>query len=171
MKDQVFYRTEWIITRYATEEDFHLGHASDIVDESGHILPAVSVVEGNLMLAEGIAEAWDLILGAGGTAFNNANSYIGVGDSTTAEAAGQTDLQASTNKLYKGMDATYPQRATGTATWRATFGGSEANFPWQEFTVSNSSSGTGKNLNRKVSNQGTKASGQTWTIDLAVTLS
>jgi hypothetical protein len=51
------------------------------------------------------------------------------------------------------------------------FGSADANYAWQEFTVANASSGTGKNLNRKVSNQGTKASGQTWTLDLAITLS
>ena len=37
-------------------------------------------------------------IGAGPTFFNNANSYIGVGDSTTAFASSQTDLQAATNK-------------------------------------------------------------------------
>ena len=51
------------------------------------------------------------------------------------------------------------------------FGSGDANYSWQEFSVANASSGTGTNLNRKVSNQGTKASGQTWTLDLAITLS
>jgi hypothetical protein len=39
----------------------------------------------------GGAALLDLLMGAGGTAFNNANSYIGVGDSSTANAVSQTD--------------------------------------------------------------------------------
>lgn len=37
----------------------------------------------------------NLLIGAGGTAFNNANSWIGVGDSSAATTAGMTDLQAT----------------------------------------------------------------------------
>lgn len=107
---------------------------------------------------------------AASTPFNNANSYIGVGDSTTAYAAGQTDLQASTNKLRKAMDATYPQLATNVITFRSTFGTSDANFAWQEWGVFNAASG-GTMLNRKVESLGTKTSAQTWqfTVTLTVT--
>lgn len=172
MNDYVSYKTVWTIKRYADEQAFLDGNAQDVVDAEGNILPAVSVVEGNLLLNEGIGEAWDLIIAAGTpVAFSNANSYIGVGDSTTAESAAHVDLQAATNKLYKAMESGYPQRSAQTVTWRSVFGSADANYAWQEFTVSNTSSGTGKNLNRKVSNQGTKAVGQTWTVDLAITLS
>lgn len=172
MNDRMFYRTLWTIRRYANDEAFEQDNPTDLVDCKGRILPAISEIEGNLLLNEGIAEIWDLVIGAGSpVAFNNANSYIGVGDSTTAESAAHTDLQAATNKLYKAMEATYPSRASQTVTWRSVFGSSDANYAWQEFTVSNTSSGTGKNMNRKVSNQGTKAAGQTWTVDLAITLS
>ena len=58
---------------------------------------------------------------ATGTFFNNANSLIGVGDSMTAFAASQTDLQAASNKLRKAMDATYPQVAANVLTFRSTF--------------------------------------------------
>lgn len=87
------------------------------------------------------------------------------------EVATQTDLQASSNKLYKAMSATYPQRSGQTTTWRSAFGSSDANFDWMEFSVANGSSGTAKNANRKVSAQGSKVSGQTWTLDLTITLS
>jgi hypothetical protein len=51
---------------------------------------------GNLLLNAGINVAWGLVCGAGGTAFNNANAFIGTGDSSTAEAATQTGIQAAT---------------------------------------------------------------------------
>lgn len=109
-------------------------------------------------------------IGAAVTAFNNANSYIGVGDSSTAFAAGQTDLSAASNKLRKAMDATYPQGATNVLTFRSTFGTSEANFAWNEWGIFNASSG-GTMLSRKVESLGTKTSAQTWqfTVTLTVT--
>ena len=96
---------------------------------------------------------------ATGTFFNNANSYIGVGDSTTAFVATQTDLVAATNKLRKAMDATYPQVSTNVLTFRSTFATSDANFAWQEWGVFNASS-AGVMLNRKVESLGTKTSAQ-----------
>lgn len=104
-----------------------------------------------------------------GTAFNNANSYIGVGDSTTAFAATQTDLQAATNKLRKAMDATYPQVAANVLTFRSTFATTDANWAWQEWGVFNASS-AGTMLNRKVESLGTKTSAQTWQITVTITL-
>jgi hypothetical protein len=108
------------------------------------------------------------VIGAGGTAFNNANSYIGVGDSTTAYSAGQTDLVAATNKLRKAMDATYPSGGSNVITFRSTFGTSDANFAWQEWGVFNASS-SGTMLNRKVESLGTKTSAQTWQFTVTLT--
>lgn len=102
------------------------------------------------------------------TPFNNANAQLGVGDSSTAFAASQTDLQAATNKLRKAMDATYPQRAANVITVQSTFGSSEANFVWNEFGTFNASSGPTM-LQRKVSALGTKASGQTWQFQVVLT--
>jgi hypothetical protein len=125
----------------------------------------------NLLLNEGINSIWTLVAGGAETAFNNANARLGVGDSTTAAAATQTDLQAATNKLYKAMDASYPTFGTSQKiTFRSTFSGSEANFGWQEFSADNGGTAL-KNLNRLVSNQGTKTSGQTWQLTLEITLS
>jgi hypothetical protein len=69
------------------------------------------------------------------TFFENSNAHICVGDSTTAFAADQTDLQASSNKLRKAMDSTYPQRTNNMLTFRATFGTGDANFARQEWGV------------------------------------
>lgn len=104
------------------------------------------------------------------TLFNNANAYLGVGDSTTAFSAAQTDLQAATNKLRKAMEATYPTIATNVITFRSLFGTSDANWAWQEWAVFNASS-AGTMLSRKVESLGTKANTQSWqlTVDLTVT--
>jgi hypothetical protein len=103
------------------------------------------------------------------TYFDNTHAYLGVGDSTTAFAGSQTDLQAATNKFRRIMDATYPQRSANVITYRVTFGGTEANFAWQEFGLFNASSG-GTMFNRKVSAQGTKTSGQLWELTLVNTI-
>lgn len=138
-------------------------------------------IAGNLLLNEGIQRLEDLLIAAGGTSYNNANAYIGVGDTNTAEAASQTELQATqnaANRFYKGMNATYPSRSSQTVSWQSDFTSSEANFAWQEWTISagaTTASGSGflvgtTNLNRKVSSLGTKTTG-TWTLTGQVTIS
>ena len=107
-------------------------------------------------------------IGEAVTAFNNANAYIGVGDSSAAFAAGQTDLQAVTNKLRKAQDATYPQRSGNVVTLRSTFGTADANWAWAEWGVFNAATG-GTMMNRKVDANGTKASGQTWQFTVTAT--
>lgn len=141
--------------------------------------------EGNLLVIGGASCLWQSLLGNGtGTAgqaltyFNNANAAIGVGDSTTAAANTQTDLQAATNKLRKAMDATYPLHTDSsgsagslTTTFRSTFGTTDANWAWQEWIIANSAtSGTGRALNRKVESLGTKTSASSWTFTVTVSL-
>lgn len=107
-------------------------------------------------------------IGASPTFFNNANAYIGVGDSTTAFAAAQTDLQASTNKLRKAMNSTYPSGGSNVITLNSTFQNADANWAWQEWGVFNASSG-GTMLTRKVESLGTKTSAQVWVFTVTVT--
>lgn len=133
-------------------------------------------IDGNLLLNEGIQRLLDLLIGAGGVAYNAANSYIGVGASTTAEAATQTDLQ--TTPFYKAMNATFPSRSSQTVSWASDFTSAEANIAWQEWSISagaTTASGAGftvgtTNLNRKVQSLGTKSTG-TWTLTAQVTIS
>lgn len=103
------------------------------------------------------------------TFFDNSNSYIGVGDSNTAFAASQTDLQAASNKTRKAMDATYPTRSTNVLTFRSTFGTSDANYAWEEWGVFNASS-AGTMLSRKVESLGTKTSAQSWQMTGTLTV-
>jgi len=140
----------------------------DKYDEDGRLYETIER-DGNLLMTAGATALWTLLIGGGGTTWANANAHIGVGDSSTAAAAGQTDLQASTNKLRKAMEATYPQVSTNTCVFRASFGSSEANFAWAEWAVFNASS-AGTMLNRKVESLGTKASGSTWVLTVTLSL-
>jgi hypothetical protein len=123
--------------------------------------------EGNCLLNTGIDEMWDLICGDSANHFNNAGAQIGVGDSNTAAAATQTDLQAATNKTYKSMDSGYPVSTAQKATFKASFGAGEANYAWNEWVVKQSASS--KCLNRRVESLGAK-SGGTWTLQVDITL-
>jgi len=141
---------------------------------------SVEEVEDNLLMYGGASCLWEALIGATRTGnqlpFDNTNAYLGVGDSTTAEAATQTDLQASTNKLRKAMDATYPQHTDATTSgaasiiYKSTFGTSDANFAWQEWGLFNASS-TGRMLNRKVASLGTKTSAASWAFTVTLSLS
>ena len=64
-------------------------------------------------------ELANLIVGAG-TPFNAANAHLGVGDSSTAFNASQTDLVAATNKFREIVNGA-PGVATNVITFVATF--------------------------------------------------
>ncbi len=131
---------------------------------------------GNCLLDEGINELWALVAGTGATKFDNANACIGVGDDATAADHEDTGLKAAANagthKLYVAMDGSYPTYGSSQkVTYRSTFASAQANFHWQEITVANGNSDAAKNLNRKVQDMGTKASGTSWVATLENTLS
>ena len=122
------------------ERRFHAENAPAEVQEA----------EGNLLMYGGVSCLWECLIGNGtGTAaqtltyFNNANAALGVGDSTTAAAATQTNLQAGTNGYRQGMDSTYPTHTdattsgSATITFKVTVGTGNANFHWQEWGVFN----------------------------------
>lgn len=133
----------------------------------------VVIREDNGLCNAGITALLNLLAGTGTyNAFNGANSYIRVGSGNTAFAASQTDLQG-VSKTAQAVDGGYPSISGQTITWRATFGPSSANHAWEEVGVSNGASIAGNVvlLNRKVTSFGTKASGSTWTMTLAITIS
>jgi hypothetical protein len=148
------------ITRFRSDLDVRLGRPYDV----GKPFP-------NIFVNGGLALMWSLATGQGGTSYSNANANLGVGDSNAAPAVGQTDLQAATNKLRKAMNATYPLApVNGLEQWQSDFTGAEANYSWQEFAIFNAAA-AGTMLNRSISNQGTKTSGQTWRLTYSFTLS
>lgn len=123
----------------------------------------------NLFLTVGINELWKLFSGQSANVFNNANTQIGIGDSSTAAAAGQTDLQAATNKTYVGMNGGYPTvPASGQVQYQATFGSGSANYVWNEFVLKHATSAIC--LDRGTGTFGTKASGTSWTATLTLTI-
>ena len=142
----------------------------DREDEFHRLFQPYEVIEreGNVLLNTGIDEIWDLVTGASSDYFNNTNAQIGVGDSSTAASASQTDLQAATNKTYKSMESGYPMSTTQKVTFKSSFGSTEANYSWNEWVVKQSSSAVC--LNRKAESLGTKSAG-TWTLEVDITLS
>lgn len=158
MKESIPIQRSWVVTKYASQEDFENGVHFDIVH-----------IDGNTLLSEGITEVFKLISGLTATHFGTANAFIGVGDSSAESSPTQTGLQASTNKFYKAVDSGFPVITGNDITWRATFVSDEANFAWNEFTIANGNSDSAMNLNRKVSSQGSKTSGQIWSVNLTIT--
>lgn len=109
------------------------------------------------------------LIGGSFTPFNNANAFIGIGDSTTAFSAAQTDLQAAANKYRQGMDAGFPTIASNVITFQTTVPNANADFNWQEIGIFNASSG-GTMFNRFLSAIGTKPNTQSWQLSVSVTV-
>jgi hypothetical protein len=100
----------------------------------------------NLLTNAGAAILEDLLIGAGGTVFSNANAYIGIGNGSTATSAAHTDLQGA-SKTRKAMEATFPSRASQTLTFKSTFATGDANYSWEEIAAFNAAA-AGTMLNR-----------------------
>lgn len=123
----------------------------------------------NIFLTTGINEIWKLVTGQSANTFTNAQAQIGIGDSATAAAAGQTDLQAATNKTYKAMAASYPTvPSAGAVQFQSVFASADANYTWNEFVVRQGTSTIC--IDRGVSTMGTKASGTTWTVTVTLSI-
>ena len=136
---------------------------------------SISRFGGNAMLNSGIDELWTIVASENlGTKFDSLHAYLGVGNDSTDVDPTQTGLNPSGGgaTAYASMDNGFPTYGTlQLATWRATFDSSTANFAWREFTIANGNSSAAKSLNRKVSPQGIKVSGQIWQLTLEITLS
>ena len=153
ISDSYHFKTLWTIDRF---------------DNRGHDLGR-SLIHGNLALNEGLNAINTLICGGTETAYTNANAQSGVGDSNAAVNAGHTDLQAGSNFLWKAMDASYPTYGTSQLmVFKSTFGLTDANFAWEEYSIRNGLAAN-KNLNRKISAQGTKVVTQVWILTTTIT--
>lgn len=159
IQEKAGYKSVWVIRKYQNYNEYAKGN--DPYE--------ISTFEDNMLLNEGITRLMNLLTGGGGTNYGNATAWLGVGTSSGSVSAVQTGLSGTA--AYRPMEATYPQIANQTVTWRSIFDGANGNFQWDEFTVANGSGNSAENLNRRVSDQGIKASGTTWTLDLAITWS
>lgn len=172
-RDHACLRGDILVTKFRLEDPSDplqralAEHYSPSDDHGGLWLPDGEVEGHNLFLNTGIAEIWKLVLGSSANTFTNAQAQIGIGDSNTGAVAGQSDLQAASNKTYKAMVATWPQQSAQTLVFKSTFGTSDANYAWQEFVVKQNTSGIC--IDRGVSSMGTKTSAGSW--DATVTLS
>jgi hypothetical protein len=131
--------------------------------------PYDTVEAENLLLTAGATALFNRLANLGSvTAFDATNGRIAVGDSATAVAVGQTDLQAVTNKMRKVFDSA-PVISTNSYTAVATFATGDANWAWNEAGVANSASGAVL-LNRIVQSFGTKTAALTWVTTAILTL-
>ena len=126
---------------------------------------------GNVGLTAGIANLLDLACAlAAPNAWSSTYAKLGVGDSATATDPSQTGLQAGTNHVAVAMDSTYPKRSGTTVTFQSTFAAGVGTWHWQEYVVTNNSEVTGTCLNRCLSDKGTKGSGDSWILQLQITV-
>lgn len=123
----------------------------------------------NLFLTAGITEVLKLAVAGSATAYSSSNARLCVGDSNTAAAAGQTDLQAATNKFRQLVDGA-PSVVGNTVTFVATFAAANANFAWQEVGVANHAT-AGAMWSRTVSSLGTKVNPAVWVLTWALSIS
>lgn len=131
----------------------------------------VKEIEGNLLLNEGINALWSILCEATPTEtrYTNTNARIGVGNGTNAASAEQAGLLGASTE-FKAMETGYPTFGSNQkAVFKSSFGSTEGNFTWEEWTVDNGSVAD-KNLNRKVESLGTKTTG-TWTLEIEISLS
>lgn len=144
---------------------------NDKVIGKGHILlekfregedtPYEVLESHNIWLTTGWTNILSVITGASTAHWDSTNTKIGVGDDSTAAAAGQTDLIAATNKTYKAMTSGYPTTpSSGTVQFKAVFNTTEANYAHNELVVKNNSSSVC--WNRNATGWGTKTSSENW---------
>jgi hypothetical protein len=188
-KDGIKWEPLATIEKYSPEQVEYVRSKTGILEPKAADFEALSLVpedgvfqsKGNELTTAGLTRISSLINGAGGQALTNTATRIGVGNSATAFALGQTDLQAAAgagNRFFMTMDATYPSTSAGVITARATFATGDGNFVWNEWaldigtpTVSSGTTVAATMLNRKVVSMGTKASGASWVFTVTVTLS
>lgn len=157
--EHILWKAHWTLRKY-------INHEARIFDFPYEVIE----IDGNLMLNEGINELWTQLCGGSGFAWNSTNAQLVVGSSTTPAAATQTDILGSTSQAV-AMNGGYPTYGSAQkVTFQSDFAGDDGVFSWQEFSVWNGAY-QNKNLNRLVSDQGTKVQGQTWTLTLDITLS
>lgn len=131
--------------------------------------------KGNCLLDEGMDLMLSLLTGQGGTTYANGTAQIGVGNGSAAADRTQTDLQGGSTD-WQDMESGYPtapaenDATTGRSVkFKASWGSSDGNFAWEEWSVRNDATDN-KNLNRKAESLGTKTTG-TWTLEVEISLS
>lgn len=169
-------RPRWRVTTTLDKFDGDWTTEQIAAGDAAHAHRERQVFHGNLLTIGGASALWERLIGTSVTAFDSSNAYLGVGDSTTAAADTQTDLQAATNKTRKAATASHTDSTSSsgakTITFVATFGTSDANHRWREWGAFNAST-AGRMLNRKVEDLdggSAKTSAQSWQLTVAIAL-
>ncbi|MDR3709940.1 MAG: hypothetical protein P4L33_16715 [Capsulimonadaceae bacterium] len=154
----------WKVCKFENEG----AHAASLAGDP-EALPYEVVMTENGFLDAGITELWNVLTGGSTNLWSHVNCQIGIGDSSTAFAATQTGLQASTNLYWQAVDTGFPTVSGQSITFQATIGATSALYTWNEMAIKNAASGVV--LNRVVQNQGTKSGSNVWTAQVTVTAS
>jgi hypothetical protein len=130
----------------------------------------VSEFGGNLLTNAGMNHLWKIICGDAVDDLETAPMLIvGTGSGAATVDDEEGDFTAGVKESAK-YDS-HPTFGTDQkATWSAEYDGDTANQAWAEFGLLTKET-DGVLINRKVSAQGTKVSGQTWILSLEITLS
>lgn len=140
---------------------------------------------GNLLTTAGLNRITNLIIGEGALqAFDDSHAVVGVGNTNTAAAIGNTALAADGASAWYQAAGGGVSATNGVITAISTFASADGNFAWEEWcwvvvtgsitasaTLANVGSTSEQMLNRKVASLGTKASGASWVFTTTVTLS
>ena len=151
--------------------DKYIGPEADARAAAGLPPDDVADSDGNLITTAGLTRLTSLLTGAGGQAYDATHCRIGVGDSSTAAAIGDTALGAATNKYYKTVTGA-PTLSAGLMTFVAIFPTGQANFAWNEWGIDQGTADgttvTAPLLNHKIASLGTKTSAAAWTFTVTV---
>ena len=192
LADRLGWHAHVRVDKYSQDQTEWVARRSGIVAPQGALLrrlagepeDGVAEADGNLLVTVGLDQITKLLIGSAATTLSNAHAIVGVGNSTTAAAVGDTALGAdgTANAYYQGADASNPTQSNGVITCVSTFATGNANFAWQEWCLA-AATGTltpGTTLasvgtspvmwNHKVQSLGTKASGS-WVLTATITLS
>lgn len=169
------------VEKYDDDQVGYVRRISGLLEPDGDTMRSlctpyeVAECEGNLLTTAGLNRITALLIGASTGTMDATRVRLGVGDSSTAAAVGDTTL--GTNQYFMTMDASYPTQSNGVMTFQATYGSGVGNFAWNCWgcdigtaTVTAGATVNAPLVNRKVSALGTKSSGA-WVLNVTITFS
>jgi hypothetical protein len=181
MSDTIGWHNEMAIYKFKDpDQKIHRRHEEEgvsaevLAKEHFSDLKAVEYQHGNVACNAGLGDLLKLVFTTGGTKYDSSNAYIGVGDGnnvTVTPEAGDTDLDAPTNKLRK-LVSSGPTINSQTVTMSASFGDNEGEWvnQWREVGLFNHTS-AGVMLCHLGGDKGVKGDGETWVVQLSLTFS
>lgn len=154
------WHIDWEIYKWKNSYDKELGKPADEVFRA----------KKNILLCGGVSEFLKLLSGTGGIPYNAENTRIYVGDCATVENFYQTGIIATGDHCASAkLDGGYPYVDGNKLFYQASFGNDDANFMWNEVSITNGDFKNSIALNRKEEFMGYKQEG-TWTIRVTISI-